>query len=381
MRVFEIYKFDYQTNIEISHIKDYIDKMLDELGLGYKYTAIQIFPNDRYQRDFSRVISAFPVLEKYLQYNDVNPKLGEPFFSSFTDDWDKGELYAAPEDAYAAVSAFWRIEEVMKISKSVLMLEGVDWYGGGDTSPITVPRTKYNQWIRPKAPETACPGIKIVNRAFNTDIFVTVEAAVNDEELQNTNDVIEKLKPFLGDPKYMIRKCMFSYEEHEKMIFLEKKYREKLETLFDEMVGECRADDPYEIKNGRKVYLYAAPIKGLCDKRSVNNAFKGTGMQVTESKTGNHFIRFADKHNYNIEFMFFRKSGGTEFSFCMNIKSFNFSLPSAVVWQKSFKVSDKAQGDEKLAHIAKYCVKIRDDITEELAADFGNCPDWFWKEN
>ena len=359
--------------------------MLSKLGLCYKNTGMDLVLLHGHESRLGPLLGSYPFLQKYLRYEHKDPIRGTPYFSSVTDDYDKGCIYLSEEDSDAAWDAFLNAGKIIKVSDFRLRFDGIDWFGTGESHICAPPRERYEKLGRVFEDEVLCDGIKL-KREFAggmNRVQVTIDCT-SDSEPRAGSEIVKKLIPYFGEPFRYKRKCMFSGNEYLKNAELEKKYIKMINELFAAEVSELRHSETKLIRldNGTKLLLTGEKIKGICDRSSVNKAFKPYGMQVTESRrTGENIISFTDSHGFKTEFMFFRKrSAANAFAFLISVSSCNFDLNINKTRQKDFSVYTKAEADEKLSEIAAFCAKTMPEAAEKMAADFGCCPDWYYDE-
>jgi hypothetical protein len=199
-----------------------------------------------------------------------------------------------------------------------------------------------------------------------------VETTSNSEP-RDTSEILRKLEPYLGEPETKYRECWFSDDDLERRKNLQEKYNDKITQLFLNMVGECQykySDIPNE-----------PIILKLCDKRTINNAFKGTGFAVGSHAgllPGMNEVLCTDDNNFKYSILFDRSPSGNWFSFHIHISSYNFELELS---QKNFGAKSKEEATAKVNEIAKFVVSVRDEIGKEAAAAFGKCPQWYLEFN
>ena len=370
MRIFDTYSFNVIEKVKFKDTAKYIDKMLDDLGLGYKNLGFRL--ETVVPSIWDVVLQKYPSLDKYYIPAEDNIQMRMPLLTSFSKDWCEGKIYVDEADRETVKELFTKIPYTYNIETCDLLFDGIDWYGDGNLEPITQTSESYKL----KIPTTRFlpfknNGIRLAReydfgRKKNL-VLVSVEATTDDEP-RDTTDVLEKLKPYLGEPLGAGRGCMFSNEEKNRYIILENKYNKQLDELFDSMVPKDDRHIPYE-----------PYIKNVVDKRTLNKAFLGTVFRVGERKGllhGMNEMVYIDSHRFKYEILFDRSPSNNYFSFIMSIRGYNFELK---IEQKDFGVTYEGESKEILAKIVRFCNVLLDEVADEIAKDFGDTPEWYRK--
>ena len=372
MRVFDSYTYNVIDKVKFNKTKAYIDNMLAELGLSYQNIGFKLQCGP-----MSQAIEKYPALSKYYHLEDENASEGQLYtnqlLTSFSKNWHKGELYVEEEDQEVIGELFSKIPRPYRFAFCKLLLDGIDWYGEGDLAPAIQTYDSYQvKYPTGSYQPFDCNGISL-SREYDdgnkvNTVCVVVEATAETVP-KDTTDILKKLEPYLGTPIRTGRRCMFSKEEYERFDELEKKYNKRLIELFEEMVGECQ----YTYKDIPNEPI----ILELCSKKTINKAFKGSGFEMGNRKgmlPGMNAVVCKDLHNYNYYVLFDRSPSGNWFSFNLGISGYNFKVALS---QKNFGAKSKEEAEQKIEEIAKYIISVRNVIGEEMAADFGDTPDWY----
>lgn len=176
MRVFDIYSFNVIDKVKLKDTQKYVEKMLSEFGLSYKNIGFSL----ENPLCLEAVVEKYPALSKYLVSVGENIYRRQSFLTSFTKNWIDGEIYADEEDYAVIGEIFTKIPRPFNFGSSTLILDGIDWYGGGNLSLAT----KNDAFYVGKVPTGHLPfmnsSIMLVREInygnkFNM-VYVTVEA-------------------------------------------------------------------------------------------------------------------------------------------------------------------------------------------------------------
>ena len=377
MRVFDTYIFNIAPEIKIKDTKAHLDKMLGDLGLTYKKVGFSI---GSYLTKIPVVVERNPKLKKY-QY-PAKQGLERPdwdWLSSLSPEWDKGNIYADREDWDDIFEIFSKIPRGLNVTGSVLF-DQIDWFGDGVRETCIHPHY-YRDFFLGK-PQTI-EGFRMFNdliimrrnyddgNKFNR-VEVIIEATT-DGEPRDTSVIIDRLRPYLGEPEEYMRDCI---ESPEKSKELQKKKDDclmKLETMLSEYVGSS-----YEEKFNSFETEY---IKLLTEKKKLTAAFKDTGFELISNKgllPGMNSLESFDDHMYKYTLLIDRtQSTPKGFYFYVNAQGYNFDIHST---QTYVHVESADEVTEKLADLAKFCVSIRERMGDILFENFGDTPAWYWKK-
>lgn len=367
MRVFDMYSFNVASIVKFKDTKDYIEKMLYELGLSYEELGFELSIENPEQ--LTKLLDKYPDFNKYL--DKPHEKIKTRVVSSFSENWSEGEVYARKEDREDIMELFTKIPRPFNFSYSRLIFDGIDWYGGGNLKPATRSRSNFDSLVWPFWLPFA--NSRIMIHRHDTDgnkcnmVHVIVEATT-DGEPRDTTDILERLIPYLGNDYFSQRKCMFSHEEDDRFLELKRKYNYRLRDLFDSRIMQTDKNVPSEPK-----------IPNIADKKTIQKAFKGTYFKFTDRKglePGMNMLKYKDAHNYEYTIMFDKLFWLNNFSFSLRIKGHNFEIE--IPGGRHFGITEEGQSEKILTSIAEYCVFVCEEVSKELAADFGDTPGWFW---
>ena len=374
MRVFDNYCYNIIGIVKFNKTKAYIDKMLSELGLAYSRVCFSL----RCGR-VDETLKKFPGLTKYCRTEDKTrdpAEYGNRVITSISDKWYEGSLYAAKDDIPAVNEIFSKIPRTYDFTFAVLMLDGIDWYGEGTLPATAVKAEPWREWdkIPPALYATGSSGI-FMERSFGdgnkkNTLWVKVEATA-DGEPRDTEDVTERLAPYLGKPLFCNRRCFYTQEEYDRFAILEKQFSSELEELFRAHVSEG--------KHAFTDIMGDSMVKDLCGKRRVEKIFKNNGIDAhfgDSGMPGAITFSFYDSHRFSYSMLVDRSPSSNVISFRFSVSSCNFC---ASLRDKSFCLKTKEEADEKVGELARYVALVRDTVSGRLADAFDDCPAWFNK--
>ena len=373
MRVFDRYVFDIGDRVKFPELKPYIDNMLSELGLSYRNIGFRIHDGTvaklmKYEPE------TFAPLEKYFIPETQNEQGTGALLTSFRENWTEGDIYIDPADSEAVCGLYTKIPRPYKLKDCIMCLDGIDWYGGGDMTPAVKSRSVY----RLKIPTTSelpfmCSGITLRFYPYAVgNINVTIETTAEPEP-HGTEEILEKLKPYLGEPVFNSRNCMFTAEEYDRCAELQKKYRTQLMELFPEL----GAVSPY-----KQTQVFGnAPMQKVCGKQMTTPYFKKIGFEpVKHDRKGSlpgifEYERY-DGHNFRYLAKFNKLPHDNILGFSLQITGCNFNIVSFTEQRFAYKTRDEAA--EILQKLADYTDYVYSVFGDRIAADLGDTPCWYW---
>ena len=381
MRVFETYSFNIAPKIKIKDTKMYIDKMLLDLGITYNNVGFSI---DGYITGTDVIADKYPNLKKYLYPTKEAIRYSEwrgpmDFFTSLSPKWEQGNIYADREDWDDIFEIFSKIPRGYNITGSVLF-DQIDWFGNG-VKETCFHSQYYTDYFLGQPHEIE--GFKMFNnliimrrRYDDGNKFNRVEVIIEstaDGEPRDTSVIVDRLKPYFGEPEEHIRDCVESPELSKE---LQKKKDESL-TKLETMISVYLASG-YE----EKINCFESEyMKLLTDKKILKAAFKDTGFEPISNKgllPGMNSLECFDNHQYKytlpIDWTQLTPKG---FYFYVYVEGCNFNIHST---QYYVHIESAEAATEKLADLAKFCVSMRDQMGDILFENFGDTPNWYWKK-
>ena len=372
MRVFDNYCYNLISIVKFNKTREYIEKMLEELGFSYRRIGFRLKCGD-----VDKLLTKYPSLNKYCRIDDESrdpSEYGNCTVTSISEEWYKGRLYTDEGDIPAIKEIFSRIPRPYNFAFADLMLDGIDWYGTGADAAIKPLPWKKMKCIPSVIYATGSSGI-FLERSFGDGnkmnrLWVRVEATTQDEP-RDTVDIVGLLSPYLGKPLFKERRCFYSEEEYLHFSALEKEFSEGLEGLFAEHVEEGK----YSFAD----ILFDPMIKDLCGKRSVERIFKSNGVDAyfgNSGMPGAVTFSFYDSHRFSYSMLADRSPSSNIISFRFSVSGCNFC---ASLRDKSFYFKTKEEAAEKVGELARYVALVRDTVGGRLADAFGDCPAWYNK--
>ena len=370
MRVFDNYCYNLISIVKFNKTREYIEKMLEELGLSYRRIGFRLKCGD-----VDKLLTKYPSLNKYCRFDDESrdpSEYGNCTVTSISEEWYKGRLYTDEGDIPAIKEIFSRIPRPYNFAFADLMLDGIDWYGTGADAAIKPLPWKKMKCIPSVIYATGSSGI-FLERSFGDGnkmnrLWVRVEATAQGEP-RDTADIVGLLSPYIGKPLFKERRCFYSEEEYLHFSEIEKEFSEGLEGLFSEHVEEG--------KHSFADIMRDPMIKDLCGKRTIERIFKSNGTQANFENSGMPgavTFFFCDRHRFWYSMLIDRSPLSNIISFRFSISSVNFSV---YVSDKSFCLKTREEAAEKTGELARFVGYVRDNVSDKLAEAFGECPEWY----
>lgn len=375
MRVFDSYTYNIIEKVKYKDTKKYIDRMLEELGLCYQNIGFGMVCGP-----VGKAVEKYPALAKYRCLEDEERPSAQLYtnelLTSYSKNWAKGEIYADSEDFEVISELFTKIPRTFNFGFSNMILGGIDWYGGCDLTPAI----EYNEFCgeRPLSRPYYFTGNEIMlNREYDygnklNKVIVSVEATASLAP-KDTGDVVDRLRPYLGEPEVVSRTCRLSEEELKRSRELQSKYKERMEALFQAVAENRKSDDSSNISLG-------IVIPKIAEKKKIKKAFQNTGFEMGNRKgllPGMNRVVGTDSHNYKYEIIFDRGTVfGNHFSFNFMVMGCHFTISLS---QIDFYVKSEEEAEQIIGKLAELCVQARDKLEDEMAAEFLDTPDWYWE--
>lgn len=376
VRIFDTYGYNLIDKVRFGQTKPYLEQMLFELGLTYSQLGFELHTPEGFPL-CDNALQKFPTLKKYYytdtsHYADDYQGPGTPYISSFSENWRDGEIHADREDWEDISTLFSKIPRPFNFPFGKLILDGINWYEDSDsTVAIDFKRcsSKYPTLNSPPFKSNRIMHVRNYDdgRKYNI-VWVCIEATANPEP-RNTGEIIEKLKPYLGEPAGFSRSCIFSEEEYARLEALEEHHRNVLKTYSTDMLPNPRQrtyGEPY------------TPIPHVADKYTTEKAFANTGfLWTTGQPSWLKLYCCTDTHGYHYEANVQKLTSCNEFRIWLEISGYNFQISSAMT---DYPVIQEGESLEILKTFATFCSKMRDEYSAELSKDFGDTPSWYWEK-
>lgn len=367
MRIFDKFCFDISDKIEFSDTKEYLEKMLAELG--YSYEHIGFIASTWSEVITNRAYKHFPEIGAYHR-KDHLPQMSSQYFGTPQREWRNGALYFNADCTKFAEDLFRKIPSPLKFDIAELFFDGINWFQDSDCTPAIDGRfmREHEDAYPGSSGDFMCNRISICRTKHEPKKnFITVTIEVTAEpHPRESSIIVNKLKSYLGTPESEnIHICIFSAEEiaHRKM--LELPHNKKLEEYWKKIV----ADSEYYAE-------YNQQLKGIVTKKLLESAFSDTGFELQSYKDktpGTHTLTCLDKHGFQYTAWMQFAPYHTSTDFMLSIKSFNFGIGM----RSRFSVKEESEVPQLLQKIADFCVLARDEIGDELSLDFGDKPEWY----
>lgn len=388
MRVFDRYRFNIADKVSFKNTKPYLENMLAELGCSYKRLAFELnCAGSNIYPLLCSIMEKYPSLKKYYRFEDYSERYRAPYYyiGSFTEKWYEGELYADKEDWDDIAAVFSKIPRPYNLPFGGMVLSGINWYDNSDdTDMIDYYRMKTHSRY-PLAKYTPFRGNSIVHiRNFDDGrkrniVFVHVEATANPEP-RDTKDILEKLVPYLGEPFYSYRECLFDMDDTKRLDDLQKIHSKRMAEMMRSSLPVPRDDWWREAQKHPHISVSDPPIPHVADKFTLNKAFAKTGFERQKGEP-NWLHRYSciDAHGFLYDAYTQKLTNCNMFRVWVEIYGYNFKVGYNTTQMKDYYVSEEGESLDILREFAEFCVKLRDEYSAELARDFGDTPSWYWQ--
>lgn len=369
MRIFDTYLYNIADKVSFGQTTPYLEQMLEELGFSYSHLGFSLHTVNN-SEVFEKMLQQFPMLEKYYYTEDFDGS-ADPYLSSFSEDWRNGVIHAERGDEDDIIALFSKIPRQYEVPFGTLILDGINWFS--DSDPSLAVEFRKQQGKHPTLTDPPFKSNRIMHlrdfddgQKYNT-IKVCVEAT-DDPSPRSTEEIIHKLRPYLGDPKWSGRSCVFPQEMQERFMQCSLKHTERLCALADEAIP-C-------VQTNAAPSASAQLFAHLMDKRLVRRAFASTRYELQKNAAGcENVLTCVDAHGYLYKVTVYRNPAFNEFQMELQISGCNFTISCA----KTCAVSQESETQDIIRAFAAFCVKTLDSYGEALFADFGDTPDWFRK--
>ncbi len=368
MRVFDSYYFNIIDKVEFKDTKPYLEKMLAETGFSYTGIAFTIYDiNDDARR---KAVEMFPKLRKYAYLDKVLRQYG---LMSYKANWADGNIYADEADWDEITEMFSNVPHTLNFSSGSLVLNGVNWFA--DSTDEIAP----DYLVADRHPTSAVPPF-LSNRIVHHREFddgkklncISVCIDVTDEPPRDSRAVIEKLMPYLGEPTYFKRECMFPEKEGERLDNLQSEEREYLKVLMKTTLPKSKESKPVKVP----IVLPNDPvISHVADKFTLDKAFADTGFTRQKGQPNNiHLYACIDEHGFRYEAYTKKLSFRNNFRIWVSISGYNFAVGTGSM---DYYVTEEGESLEILKQFAALCVRLRTEYSAHLAEKFGDTPKWY----
>ncbi len=369
MRIFDTYLYNIADKVSFGQTTPYLEQMLEELGYSYSRLGFSLHTVN-HSEVFEKMLQQFPMLQKYYYTEDFDGS-AEPYLSSFSEDWRNGAIHAERGDEDDIIALFSKIPRQYEVPFGTLILDGIDWFS--DSDPSLAVEFRKHQGKHPTLTDPPFKSNRIMHlrdfddgQKYNT-IKVCVEAT-DDPVPRSTAEIVHKLRPYLGDPRWSGRSCVFPQELQERFMQCSLKHTEQLCVLADDAMPETDANAAPSVSG----QLFAS----LLDKRMVRRAFANTRFEVQKNAVGReNVLTCVDSHGYLYKVTIYRNPAFHEVQMELAVSGYNFSVSCT----KNCAVSQESEVQESIRAFAAFCMKTVDSYSEELCADFGDTPEWYRK--
>lgn len=380
MRTFDYYSFNIAGKTAFKDAKPYLKAMLSDLEYGYERLGFSLCGT---KDAVSKALTKYPALRKYYVVDDSHG-MHMPTLTSFRTDWQEGNLYADPRDEADISALFSKIPRPMNLD-GILVFDGICWFPDGESGALTdfqmllhTGQSLDGDGLLPGNNLFPILSNHITLRRFYDDgtknVFVSVCMETGKEKPEV---ILERLKPYLGEPIRRERRYWFPLEETRRLDALQKKHAEHLNALTRAALPASRAP---ELKRHLNTLLLAGdknalmtlptPLRHVCDQFMLDKAFRDTGFTRKKSDANwLHVYACRDEHGYRYEACAQKVSGMNMFRVWLNISGNNFAVGCGL--PDDYYVTNEKEALEILRAFAAFCVKVREEYGAELAIDFG----------
>lgn len=375
MRVFDTYYFNIADKVSFAKTRPYLENMLSETGFAYKNIGFTLY--DLIEETQKKALAKIPQLEKYLFFCQEEGHYPEWGFTSCTENWREGEIHADKADEEYISALFSKIPHTLNFSFGYMLLDGINWFPDSvDTIsadaeyPYKLPTTN---WLPFRSNHIEQYRDYDDGRKYNR-ISVCIEVTDKDSP-RDSKAVIDKLIPYLGEPRKSERKCVFPKEESERCKALEMEECERLTELAKSALPKSKPHKPWADPN---VLPQPDPkLPHVADKFTLDKAFADTGFVRQKGQPN-----WLGKYSYTDERGFVYDAYAQKLSYCITndfrvwaeISGCNFKITTL---EKDYYVTENGESLEILKEFARFCVTLRGEFAKELAEKFGNTPAWY----
>lgn len=382
MSTFDWYAFNIADKVQFKEAKPYLETMLSELGYSYERLGFSL----RGTKDtVASAVKKYPSLWKYYIIDDSH-ELHVPTLTSFGTDWQEGSLYADPGDEADISALVSKIPRPINLNDDILVFEGIRWFSDSRDDTVIDYGDLYNRnhsldgnWPKPNCHLFPILSNHITLRRFcdsgTKEVFVSV---CMEKGSGNPDEILERLKPYLGEPTQRERKRVYLPDETVRRSLQESRHTAKLIAWMTAVmpasrVREARMRTVTILQPGNILATtMELPIPHICDKSTLDKAFHGTGF-IRKKDVPNwlHCYICQDAHGYLYEAYAQKLSRRNMFRVSLHISGDHFKVGCFV--PDDYYVTEKGESLPILQAFAACCVKVRDEYSAELVKDFGNC--------
>lgn len=381
MRVFDSYRFNIANIVTFQKTHPYLEQMFSETGFGYKNLGFS-FSDISTGLSINKALERYPSLQKYF-YTDREDR--SPILSSYSNKWRDGDVYADKEDWENIFEIYSKIPRTFDIPFGNVVYDGINWFE--DSSDFIAIDYKLRCGY-PPSQYTPFHSNHIAHiRGFNDGrkynlVIVCIETTNNIPNAQprDSKPIVEKLKPYLGEPDGYLRECVFSRDEQEHKNALERPYNK----LLTQMSLDILPDPEPLWEAYRSIYFidehttaYVPELPHVADKAILNKVFKGTTFKRGKG-TGNWLHKYVctDKHGFLYEAYIQKITGCNQFRVWFSISGYNFEVGCSEI---NYYVTKEGESGEILSEYVHFCMELYMRMGDRLSKDFGDTPDWYWE--
>lgn len=376
MRVFDTYYFNIAEKVSFAKTKTYLEKMLAETGFSYKNIAFMLYAfSDEPQK---KALAKFPLLEKYSFFcreKGIYPRWG---FTSCSEGWREGKIYADKTDEDVISALFAKIPHTVNL-EGYLILDRINWFpDSGDTIDCDADysyKFPVTNWLPFRSNRIEHYRNFGDGRKYN-GVSVCIEVTDKDEP-RNSRAVIEKLIPYLGEPRRFVRKCTFPSEETSRFKASETAERKRLAQLAESSLPASKPHKPWADPH---VMPQPDPkLPHVADKFTLEKAFKGTGF--TRKKGQPNWLSLyacVDERGFLYEAYVQKLTVTSDFRVWVEISGYNFKIATDM---KDYYVTEDGESLVILKQFAEFCVRLRGEYSKTLAEIFGETPAWHYEQS
>lgn len=323
MRIFDFYIYNIADIVPRKDTIAYLNSMLQNQFLNYERLSFSI--TELKGKKLSDLIQDYPNLYKYQYYFE---RLNKQILTSVTPEWNQGMIYADKEDWDSIFEVFSKKKHGYNVTGGVV-LQQIDWYGTGIEQAVLDRYTEMGK-------ATLCTRKGIVNNSIiierdisenkrNNCIQLVIEATT-DTVPRNTIDIVNKLKPYLGNPISYHRDLFYSSEQTKQYIY----YEDEAIMAFNEEL----ANFAMLYGDRHKYYSPNESSASIVDKKMISKVFKNTEFTLLDERRkgdrpGMNRLTCMDKHHYVYEALIDRTSDSPKIFFVsFSVKGCNFAISS-----------------------------------------------------
>lgn len=382
MQVFDVYTYNLKQ-IRFKDNKEYIDGLLNELGL--KYTDVGFcFWSDHDGSQCDKAIKLFENLSGYKkpEYTEEGNYLRGYRLSSVSEDENgRINMHVDPSHVDDFSGLLKKIPRPINFGFMGVLLDNIDW-GDGDSKPCFTPAASgkivvdshrffsyYNNGIR---------FIKEFDYGNKLNIIEAfVERKGDFEKLSPRPQGFEDFCERLGKPIAKSTRCIFDDQERARWA----RAKETIDCFinrgeYDHLFAEFKRDYPKTTQGMmQEVMDSLVPIQGFSPKKIFTAVAKKHGYRYNGCINGRYELKKVNEYNHTTAVAFFVIPFSSSVFAEISVQGYNFhlfaaSLPEAIL-----------DGEAQFEGYAKKVFEIADEIdkklTEPLFEHYGKTPDWY----